>query len=217
MTMEINNNKSNGGLDKRVLPNVTVSEEVYIGGLVDITSFLCSELTQFLIEEDRYFGMVKSYMKSLNIAISIIERDVTEEDIDIFSKILFLYKPLILKEFNRLKSKSLTNGDAVIVLIKKILDIIFGHEYKHNKEVRTVRKIINKLFDNIKNKKKNDPLYYFANTIKIYMASGSIGKFNLDQITLVPVKVEKEELVGTGIRIDEESDSKIKEVSWIDE
>ena len=208
---------NNNSLEKRILPNITVSEEVYIGGLVDVTCFLCCELTQFLKEEDRYFGMAKSYMKSIDEAIARIDRDVTEEDIDIFAKILFLYKPLILKEFNRLKSKSLTNGDAVIIMIKKILEIVSGHEYKHNRELRTIRKIIYKFFDNIKNKKKNDSLYNFANTIKTYMASGSIGKFNLDYISLAPKKIEREELVGSGVRINEESDSKIKEVTWTDE
>lgn len=208
---------NNNGIEKRILPNITISEEVYIGGLMDITSFLCSELTQFLIEENRFFGISKSYMKSINDALTKIGEDNTEEDIDIYGKILFLYKPLILKEFNKLKSKSISSGDSTIIIIKKIIDIVTGHEYKHNREVRTIRKIITKFFDNIKHKRKNDPLYNFANTIKTYMDSGTIGKFNLDHITLKPTKIEKEELVGSGIRINEECENKIKEVTWKEE
>lgn len=207
----------NNTIEKRILPDVTVSEEVYIGGLLDVTGFLCSELMQFLIEEDRYFGISKSYMNSINDALTKINEDVTDEDLDIYEKILFLYKPLIIKEFNRLKSKSISSGDSTIILIKKIIEIITGHEYKHNREIRTIRKIINKFFDNIKHKRKTDPMYNFANTIKTYMESGTIGKFNLDHISLKPTKVEKEELVGSGVRINEESDSKIKEVTWKDE
>lgn len=207
----------NYNIEKRILPNINVSEDLYIGGLLDVVSYLCSELSDFLIEENRYLGITKSYMHSINSTFGKIYKESTEEEIDIYEKILFLYKPLIIKEFNRLKSKKLSPGDSVIIIIRKILEIISGHEFKYNKELRTLRKIIKNFFDNIKNKNKKDPLYNLSNIIKTYMNRGVIGKYNLDHISLSNLNVEKEELKGSGIRINEETESKVTEVTWKDE
>lgn len=204
-------------IEKRIMPDISVSEELYISGLLDVTSYLCSELTSFLIEEERYVGITKSFMHSINDAFISINKDVEEDDIDIYEKILFLYKPIIVREFNRLKSKSLSPGDSTVIIIKKIIEIVSGHEYKHNRELRTIRKVINKFFDNIKNRAKKDPLYNLSNTIKTYMEKGAIGKYSLDHISLKSENAEKQELVGTGIRINEETDNKITEVTWKDE
>ena len=122
-----------------------------------------------------------------------------------------------MREFNRLKSKSLSPGDSTVIIIKKIVEIVSGHEYKHNRELRTIRKVINKFFDNIKNRAKKDPLYNLSNTIKTYMEKGAIGKYSLDHISLKSENAEKQELIGTGIRINEETDNKIAEVTWKDE
>lgn len=204
-------------IEKRIMPDISVSEELYISGLLDVTSYLCSELTSFLIEEERYVGITKSFMHSINDAFISINKDVEEDDIDIYEKILFLYKPIIVREFNRLKSKSLSPGDSTVIIIKKIIEIVSGHEYKHNRELRTIRKVINKFFDNIKNRAKKDPLYNLSNTIKTYMEKGAIGKYSLDHISLKSENAEKQELIGTGIRINEETDNKITEVTWKDE
>lgn len=204
-------------IEKRIMPDISVSEELYISGLLDVTSYLCSELTSFLIEEERYVGITKSFMHSINDAFISINKDVEEDDIDIYEKILFLYKPIIVREFNRLKSKSLSPGDSTVIIIKKIIEIVSGHEYKHNRELRTIRKVINKFFDNIKNRAKKDPLYNLSNTIKTYMEKGAIGKYSLDHISLKSENAEKQELIGTGIRINEETDNKIAEVTWKDE
>lgn len=204
-------------IEKRIMPDISVSEELYISGLLDVTSYLCSELTSFLIEEERYVGITKSFMHSINDAFISINKDVEEDDIDIYEKILFLYKPIIVREFNRLKSKSLSPGDSTVIIIKKIIEIVSGHEYKHNRELRTIRKVINKFFDNIKNRAKKDPLYNLSNTIKTYMEKGAIGKYSLDHISLKSENAEKQELIGTGIRINEETNNKITEVTWKDE
>ena len=204
-------------IEKRIMPDISVSEELYISGLLDVTSYLCSELTSFLIEEERYVGITKSFMHSINDAFISINKDVEEDDIDIYEKILFLYKPIIVREFNRLKSKNLSPGDSTVIIIKKIIEIVSGHEYKHNRELRTIRKVINKFFDNIKNRAKKDPLYNLSNTIKTYMEKGAIGKYSLDHISLKSENAEKQELIGTGIRINEETDNKITEVTWKDE
>lgn len=207
----------NTDIEKRIYPDLRISDELYISGLLDITGFLCSELTEFLIKENRYYGITKSYMKSINEALQRIDKDNTEEDIEIYGKMLFLYKPIIVKEFNRLRNKSISCGDSVIMMIKKILEIISGNPYKHNKEVRTIRKIINKFFDNIKLKRKNDPMYNFSNSIKTFMKNGYIGKYELDHLSLGQQEgAVKEELKGSGVRWSEE-DNKVKEILWKEE
>ena len=50
---------------------------------------------------------------------------VSESDIEIYGKLLYLFKPLLKKEFRRLKSKKLSSGDSAIIMIHKILEIIF--------------------------------------------------------------------------------------------
>ena len=59
-------------IEKRIMPDISVSEELYISGLLDVTSYLCSELTSFLIEEERYVGITKSFMHSIKINSLII-------------------------------------------------------------------------------------------------------------------------------------------------
>lgn len=203
-------------IKNRELPGIVVTEEVYIGGLLDIVGFLCSELVQFLIEENRYFGISKSYIKSINDALSKITDNVPPEEVDFYGRILFLLKPIIMKEFNKLRSRSISSGDSIIIIIKKILEIVSGREYRNNREVRTLRKIINKFFDNIRHRRKNDSMYNFSNIIKTCMEKGIVGKFTLDHLTFKSKTSEKEELIGSGIRINEES-GKIKEVTWKEE
>lgn len=204
-------------IEKRIMPDIKVSDELYIGGLLDVTSYLCSELTSFLIEENRYIGITKSFIHSINLAFEKINQGITDEEVDIYEKILFLYKPLIIKEFNRLKSKKLSPGDSVIIIVRKILEIVSGHEYKHNKELRTLRKVIGNFYKNIKNRNKRDPMYNLSNIIKTYMGKGIIGKCNLDHISLNNNEKEKEELVGSGVRLNEETKNKVTEITWKDE
>lgn len=205
-------------LEKRINPDIQVPEEIYITGLIDVSSFLFSELEVFLEDEGRYFGITKSYIHSINQALGKIYSDTTEEDADIYEKILFLYKPILLREFKRLTGKRLSPGDAVIVIVKKILEICSSHEgYKHGKELRTMKKIITKFFDNIKNNRKKDSLYLLSSVIKTYMEAGVIGKFNLSQLDLKELDAPKVIMTGSGIRMDEESENKVGEIVWTGE
>ena len=203
-------------LEKRLDKEIQISEDMYSEGLLDITAFLYGELCKFLEEEGRFIGITKSYTHSIQESYSKINKTVTEEDIDTYGRLLYLYKPLLRKEFKRLKSNKLSSGDSVIVIINKILNIIFEEKtprFRYTKEFRTIRKIILKFYDNIRNPKKKDSLFFFSNTIKTYMESGKVGKFPLHQFSLSDVVVQKEELETPGERVDEGSGKKVSEVN----
>lgn len=204
-------------IEKRIAENIQVPEDMYLEGLLDITGSLFSELTQFLENEHRYIGITKSYIHTVKLTIERIDQSVRPEDIEIYGRILYLYKPFLKKEFKRLRNKKLTAGDSVIVIINKIIEIIVQEkkqDFRFHKEVRTLRKIISKFFENIRNKKKEDPLYSLSNAIKEYKDSGSVGKYPLDVFSFIDNQYIKEELKDPGERLKEESDNKINEISF---
>ena len=203
-------------LEKRVDKDIRVSKDSYLEALLDISSFLCSELEIFLVEEERYLGITKSYIHSIKDSYNRMNVKVSEPDIETYGRLLYLFKPLLKKEFRRLRSKKLSSGDSVIVMTNKILDIIFtekSQRFRFTKELRTIRKVISKFYENIRNPKKKDPMYVLSNTIKLYMEDGQIGKFPLDQFSLTEIGEQRVELQTPGERIKEE-DGKLGEVSF---
>lgn len=206
-------------LEKRLSGEIVIQDSQYTCGLIDLCSFLFSELETFLEEEGRYFGITKSYMNSINSSLSKIYSETMDEDIEIYERILFLYKPCIVKEFRRLCSRRLSPGDAVIVLSRKILEICVPcpEDFKYSKELKTIRKIIDKFWDNIKNNNKKDSLYILSGIIKTYKASGQVGKFGMSQLNLTEQEPEKTEFTGSGVRISETSDNIVGEVIWTGE
>ena len=200
-------------LTNRISPDWVVGETTYVAGLLDVVEFLFVELEDLLKKEDRYFGIVKSYTSSIREAYSRINSKVEEEDIDIFGRILFLYKPLIIKEFRRLKGRRLSPADACITIIHKLLEII--SEYEIGGEVKTVSKVIGKLWDNIRNTAKNDSLYYFSDLIKSTMKKGEVGKYPSSQLVLRAEEQEKTALENPGERISEDSGTKVMEINLI--
>ena len=158
-------------IENRVSKEIQIPEDTFLEGLLDITEFLFSELEKFLEEENRYHGITKSYMNTINIAFCRFNKEVSEDDVILYGKILYLFKPILKREFRRLKDKKLSLGDVTIVIINKILSIVSEEKtvsFRFSKELKTLRKIISKLFDNIKMKKKEDPLYQLSNSIKTY-------------------------------------------------
>ena len=98
--------------------------------------------------------------------------------------------------------------------LKKIVSIIEESEsFSHNKELKTISKVINRFYNNIKNKNKKDVMFNFTNQIKTLRNKGCIGKYLLDKLDLTQLKREK------GILTEENSllvneESSISEVEW---
>lgn len=202
-------------LTNRVSPEYVVSKSLYMTGIIDMTEYLFIDLIDLLKAEDRCFGIVKSYIHSMRDAYHKIGVNIDEEDADIFDRMLFLYKPIILKEFDRLKQKRLSPADATITMIHKMLSIVLDQpgEYEYKSELKTLDKVISNLWNNIKNRSKNDALYYFSDLLRTYMEKGSIGRFPLSHINLKEVKEKNPALRNPGIRIKEDSDTKITEIN----
>ena len=197
-------------IDKRIDKDITINEDLFLSGLLDITDFLLVSLKAFLEKEGRFLGIVKSYMSSIDIAFEKFNNCLEDEDYEIFEKLLYLLKPIIIKEFNRLRRKKISEGDCVILIMRKLLNIIEENsEYSYKREVKTILKIINKLFNNIRNKGKKDAMYNFSNQIKILKSSGYIGKYSLDKLDLTQLVREKSLLEDDGLRVDLSSENSI--------
>lgn len=189
-------------IDKRIDKDIIINDDLFSSGLLDVTDFLCSSLKIFLEKEGRFLGIVKSYMSSIDDAFNRFNNNLEEEDYEVFGRILYLLKPIIIREFSRLKRKRLSEGDCVILIIRKLLTIIEEcPEYSHKKELKTILKIINKLFNNIRNKGKKDVMYNFSNQVKILKDSGNVGKYSLDKLDLTQIIKDKSPIEGDGLKV----------------
>ncbi len=171
-------------LERRMQKDLIVSEEVYIGGLFDIVQWLILDMEEYAKEERRYFGIMPTYFSTMKSSISDFNRDCTEFDCDIYGKIFYLLKPIVVDEFSRLEKKKLSKADRLIVISKRILDLLemIGSEdnVSYNKKqlnnIVSVNVIITKMFDRIRNDGKNTELKFMIGTMKDFIMSGKVGK-----------------------------------------
>lgn len=192
-------------LTNRVEPGKKVTKEIYIKGLIDITGFLVVELKDLMKEENRYFGVVPKYFSSLyNSYTKISEEIQSEDEIEEYARLLYLFKPVLISQYRWLKNK-LSPADADIVLINKLLDIIFDIKgdsyYSCQSELDEIVQVIGKMFKYIRNDNKNNPLFILSETIKGCMSHGYTGKYPLDKFGLKEYKKEKEILQNTENRL----------------
>jgi hypothetical protein len=203
-------------LENRTSPDYIIEDPAfYAAGILDITEFLFVEMIDLLKLEDRCFGIVKSYIHSIRGAYSKVNQQVAEEDIEIYDRLLFLYKPLIIREFKRLKNKHLSPADACITILHRLLDIISDvPNFEFKAEHKTIKKVIGKLWDNIRNNAKKDPLYHFSELIRDGMKDGIVGKYPLAQINLKDVDRVNPVLKNPGERMKEEN-NKVMEIKLV--
>lgn len=204
--------------ENRISKDIKIDEIQYARCLLDVIEFLSIELTEFLKKEGRFFGLAKSYMNSIKDSYSKLNKNILEEDMEMFDRVLYLFKPLIISEFNRLKQKRLSEGDSTICIMKRILEIISEIQDNPNiKELNTVKKIIEKFYNNIKNKSKLDPLYYLSNFTRLNINNGNVGKYRSDVLNLNNSNLPKEKFIGDNVKLQEDSNNKISEISWTEE
>ncbi len=189
-------------LKNRLDPTIEISRDLYTLGLLNLVDFLIVELKRLMKKEDRFKGIVKIYLANMDSTLTKIFFKVSDKDSDSFCRILYLYKPLIVGEFRRLVRKRLSEADSVLTIIRKILLLVEEtKDFKYMSETKTLSKLIGKLWDNIRHRAKNDPLYYLSYQIKDFMAQGLIGKFPLDKFTFEePGKSDKQLLDNPGER-----------------
>ena len=183
-------------LDRRVQKDLIVSDDVYICGLFDIVQWLVFDMEGFAKEEGRYFGIMPTHFYNMKQAFSRFNKGCTEDMCDIYGKIFYLFKPLIINEYGKLGDRKLSKADRIIVISKRILDLLvsIGEERDHEKlePMKSVQEIITKMFNRIRNDGKNIELRRLIALMKQYIDKGVVGKICVDEFSMQS-EIEKRE------------------------
>ena len=179
--------------------NVTQYQE----GIFDICEFLVVDLIQFLKEEGRYKFRMIDYMKSVTNSFLKAHKLQTEEDINIYGRVLYVLNRSIEKEYKRLRIKRLSPADSLICIILKLIntsETLEGGENRFNGEQQKIKEIFQKFHDNIRNKAKNDHLWKIENTIREAVEISKWGTLSLDELDIHgiehPAENKTQELIG---------------------
>lgn len=208
-------------LAKRVDKNDIIEKSLYAEGVFDIISFLLVDLWSYMKDENRFFGIIPTYKKSIQKSINKVNNDIEDyDDLEVYGKILYLFKPLLQKDFKKLCTKHLSKADAVIVLIHKIIEILKNTNwFEHKDELKEIDTIIEKLFNNIRNGAKKADLLPLMSSINYYMEMGWAGKVSLHDFKIEEEELRKEKtpLEGSGVRFEEFDNNNVSEIVWKDE
>lgn len=175
-------------LERRIQKDLIVSDEIYIRGLFDIVQWFAMDLEWYAKEEGRCFGIMPIYFSNMKQAFTEFNRGCTEDDCDIYGKIFYLFKPLLIFEFQKLRDKKLSRADRMIVLCKHILDIVVeeGEQRDHEKLecMKVVQDIITRMFNRIKNDGKNMKMGRLTGLMRTYIDKGVVGKVCVDEFSM---------------------------------
>ena len=144
-------------------------------------------------------------MNNLRDAFQSSDQKITEDDLEIYGRVLYVVRFQIYKDFTRLGQKRLSAADRIIVIIKKLLDLSDNipieseEEYRFERETRTIKKVITRMFENIRNRAKEDSLYTLSNLITQSVAEERYGKISYNTFDLISIEYPKpKELVLKG-------------------
>lgn len=183
-------------LDRRMQKDLIVSEEVYISSLFDTVQFLVFDLETYCKEENRYFGIMPTYFRTMKTEFSSFNRGCTDDLCNIYGKTFYLYKPVIVKEFCKLETRRLSKADRLIVMVKRILDMLeeegSKREYVKLDNIKNVNIIITKMFDRIRNEGKKAGLNWMIKTMRQNIETGIVGKICIDEFSMQS-EIEKRE------------------------
>lgn len=186
-----------------------VEGNLYPDALMNVVGELTWNLQGKLEQEGRFYGMAKSYINSMWDAMTDICPEITEKEEEIYFKINYLFRKALQREYNWLVLRQrLSEGDAIVVILKKLLDVIskkISAEYPYTKRIKTLEKLIGKFFNNIKNEKKEVELKSLVDGFYTCWKYGRVGKYTTKKIELPDLKnriLELEVLENPGERID---------------
>ena len=163
-------------------------------GLMDVCGFLRIEMIQFLKDEGRYYGVVKSFLNNLRDSLEHQESKTTPEEIEKYGRVLNLIKSSLCNEFRRLGRRRLSPADRVIVMYKKILELIDEIQvdnFRYHREISTMKRVIGKLWGNIRNNGKNDSLFALSELIRSSVSKEASGRFRADVLDLYHIEHPK--------------------------
>lgn len=198
------------------LGNTKVTELTFNEGLIDIAGFLFFDLKEQLIKESRFKGIMIKYDETIKSLYLNIQRDVTENDIDAFGKQLYMFKLVLKSEQSRLIKKRLSPADSIICLIRKLFIIAkegIPSDYKNLDNINKISGIVEKVWENIRNRSKNDSMFSLSNLIRNCRIKKIVGKYPLDVFTISRKERVVEVLKGDGTKLSSESKEKVKEIN----
>lgn len=183
--------------------NKEINSTQYQEGILDVCDFLVVELTEFLKDEGRYKYRMLDYIKSIKDEFDITHASMTEDDTNIYGRVLYVLKKSIIQDYKRLRIRRLSPADSVLCIILKLINVSESIEgqNRYTKEQGEIKKVIQKLYDNIRNKAKYDHLKRIEESIKTSIETKKWGTLSLDELNLYniehPDKNQKSrELVG---------------------
>lgn len=171
--------------------NITQYQE----GILDICDFLVVELTEFLKDEGRYKYRMLDYIKSIRDEFDKTNKNITEEDINIYGRVLYVLNRSIIRDYQRLRMKRLSPADSVLCIMLKLIDVsesLEGGENRFIKEQSKIKEVIQKLYDNIRNKAKYDHLWKIENSIRDSVKINKWGTLSLGEFDLYHVEHPEE-------------------------
>lgn len=187
-------------------------EDTYLTGILWVSILFLADLQRLMKQEHRYKGIVISYFTSIVSAL----KDIEFPEQETYGSILYLLKPLIIWEYKKLRRRKVSRADCLIVLSKKFLEIPCSiPTYPYKKQTGVALKILEHLFDNIKNPGKNINMSSTFDAIKSFIAQGLTGKYEIQDFSIEQEEnkiAENNEIYGSGIKIEEDG-----KVIWKDE
>lgn len=171
--------------------NITQYQE----GILDICDFLVVELTEFLKDEGRYKYRMLDYIKSIRDEFDKTNKKITEKDINIYGRVLYVLNRPITRDYQRLRMKRLSPADSVLCIMLKLINVsesLEGGENRFTKEQSRIKEVIQKLYDNIRNKAKYDHLWKIENSIRDSVKINKWGTLSLDEFDLYHVEHPEE-------------------------
>ena len=171
-----------------------ISSTEWKEGLMIVCNPLRTELINFLTDEGRYYGKVKSFINNIRDALADIVNNTTPEELDKYERVLGIIKGTLYKEFRRLGRRRLSPADRTIVLFNKLLDLIDeipSDDFRYERGIRTMKKVITKLYDNIRNPGKKDSLFALTELIQSSVSSEKWYKFRINTLDLYHVEHPK--------------------------
>jgi hypothetical protein len=112
---------------QRTHPKMKVSPYLYIGGILYLCRNLFLEMQDDLRDENRYFGIVLSYTATCQTYFTRMFDEAEDDELDVYQRIVYLYKQRIIYEHKRLMRHGMSRADAIITIFHRLLEIINEH------------------------------------------------------------------------------------------
>lgn len=162
----------------RIQIGVRVSESDYIKGIIYILNYLFQDYEKCIVFEGRLKGVMLVYRDEINLAMYNLLIDLSDEEYDHCCRIVYLFKGLIYREYRKLIKARLSKADAILVIIKRILEFLDEEgQFVEYIDLGEINAIVNQLYNNIRWRTKGSKLKGLMMNLKDFYSSGSIGRF----------------------------------------